>query len=203
MSEPEIRKGRKFDQVLQGARRVFLRDGFDGASVDEIAREAGVSKATLYSYFADKRLLFTEICNDECRRQVEQAELEIAEDASAEEILTLAATRITGFLMSDFGRNMFRLVVAEASRFPEIGRVFFLNGPGFIHARLSHHLGHMVEKGMLRLDDPDLAAEQFAQLCKAHIHERLLFGLADEITPADVDRTIRGAVEMFLARYGV
>ena len=55
---PTIRKGRKFDQVLEGARSVFLADGFEGASVDQIAKVAGVSKATLYSYFPDKRLLF-------------------------------------------------------------------------------------------------------------------------------------------------
>jgi TetR/AcrR family transcriptional repressor of mexJK operon len=198
----EIRKGRKYDQVLDGARRIFLRDGFDGASVDDIAREAGVSKATLYSYFPDKRLLFTEICTSECRRQADAAEAEIDETAPVEEILTFAASRIAGFLMSDFGRNMFRLVVAESSRFPEIGRAFYKNGPGLIHDRLVHNLRHMADEGMLRIEDFDLAADQFAQLCKAHIHEKLLFGLAEEITPADVQRTVTGAVELFLARYG-
>ena len=53
-----IKRGRKFDQVLEGARTVFLRDGYSGASVDDIATEAGVSKATLYSYFPDKQILF-------------------------------------------------------------------------------------------------------------------------------------------------
>ena len=57
----QINRGRKFDQVLEGARTIFLRDGFDGASVDDIAKEAGVSKATLYSYFPDKRLMFVEV----------------------------------------------------------------------------------------------------------------------------------------------
>jgi TetR/AcrR family transcriptional repressor of mexJK operon len=201
--DSEIRKGRKYDQVLDGARRIFLRDGFDGASVDDIAREAGVSKATLYSYFPDKRLLFTEICNSECRRQADAAEAEMDYSAGAADLLTFAAARIAGFLLSDFGRNMFRLVVAESSRFPEIGRSFYNNGPGLIHDRLVHHLRHMAEEGMLRIEDFDLAADQFAQLCKAHIHEKLIFGLADEITQADVQRTVRGAVEMFMARYGV
>ncbi len=129
-ADGEIRRGRKYDQVLDGARRVFLRDGFDGASVDDIAREAGVSKATLYSYFPDKRLLFTEICNRECRLQTEEAEAAMEYDAPVEALLTYAAERIAGFLMSDFGRNMFRLVVAEGQRFPEIGRAFYRNGPG-------------------------------------------------------------------------
>ena len=61
-----VRTGRKFDQVLEGARTIFLAVGFEGASVDDIAREAGVSKATLYSYFPDKRLLFTEVARTEC-----------------------------------------------------------------------------------------------------------------------------------------
>ncbi|MBK8440356.1 MAG: TetR/AcrR family transcriptional regulator [Rhodobacter sp.] len=198
----EIRKGRKYDQVLDGARRVFLRDGFDGASVDDIAREAEVSKATLYSYFPDKRLLFTEICNVECRHQAEDAEASMDYTASVEAQLTFAAERIAGFLMSDFGRNMFRLVVAEGARFPDLARQFYRNGPGLIHDRLVHHMRHMVQKGALKIDDFDLAADQFAQLCKAHIHEKLIFGLADEIKPADVTKSVQGAVEMFMARYG-
>jgi len=198
----ETRKGRKFDQVIDGARRIFLRDGFDGASVDDIAREAGVSKATLYAYFPDKRLLFTEICNAECRRQTEAAEAEMDLQASVEDMLLFAARRIAGFLMSDFGRNMFRLVVSEGPRFPELARQFYLNGPGLIHDRLVHHLRHLADSGALRIEDFDLAADQFAQLCKAEIHERLIFGMADTITPEDVERSVRGAVDMFMARYG-
>jgi len=70
---PSVKKGRKFDQVLIGARDVFLRDGFEGASVDDIAKAAQVSKATLYSYFPDKRLLFMEVAKTECRRQADSA----------------------------------------------------------------------------------------------------------------------------------
>ncbi len=198
----EIRKGRKYDQVLDGARRIFLRDGFDGASVDDIAREAEVSKATLYSYFPDKRLLFTEICNSECRRQTDEAEAALDYSVPVEELLTFAAERIAGFLMSDFGRNMFRLVVAEGARFPDLARQFYRNGPGLIHDRLVHHMRHLVDKGALKIDDFDLAADQFAQLCKAHIHEKLIFSLADEIKPVDVTKSVQGAVEMFMARYG-
>jgi TetR/AcrR family transcriptional regulator, mexJK operon transcriptional repressor len=200
-ADGEIRKGRKYDQVLEGARRVFLRDGFDGASVDDIAREAGVSKATLYSYFPDKRLLFTEICSSECRRQTDEAEAAMEYDVPIEALLTFAATRIAGFLMSDFGRNMFRLIVAEGNRFPDIAQEFYRNGPGLIHDRLVHHMQHLTAMGQLRIEDFDLAADQFAQLCKAHIHEKLIFGLADTIRPDDVEKSIKGAVEMFLARY--
>ncbi len=202
MNQAIIRKGRKFDQVLDGARSVFMRDGFDGASVDDIAREAGVSKATLYSYFPDKRLLFTEILRTECRRQTEEAEAEIVVGGTVEQMLMMAGERIADFLMSDFGRSMFRLVMAEGQRFPEIAREFYRNGPGMIHDRLVFHFGHMVELGALKIDDVDLAADQFAQLCKAAIHEKLLFGMSDTIRQEDVTRSVAGAVQMFLARYG-
>ena len=67
---PEIKRGRKYDQVIAGARDVFLAQGFEGASVDLIAREAGVSKATLYSYFPDKRILFIEVAKKNVRRKL-------------------------------------------------------------------------------------------------------------------------------------
>ena len=203
MNQAMIRKGRKFDQVLDGARVVFMRDGFDGASVDDIAREAGVSKATLYSYFPDKRLLFTEILRTECRRQTEEAEAEITDNQPLEQMLLLAGERIAGFLMSEFGRSMFRLIMAEGQRFPELAQEFYRNGPGLIHDRLVFHFRHMVDCGALAIDDIDLAADQFAQLCKAAIHEKLLFGMSDKIRQEDVTRSVTGAVEMFLARYGV
>lgn len=201
-AQPEVRRGRKFDQVLDGARRIFLRDGFERASVDDIAREAGVSKATIYAYFPDKRLMFLEVARGECHRQTEEADAMIASDMPPRAALTVAAERIAQFLMSDFGQRMFRIVVGEGERFPGLGRDFYDHGPGLIHARLVHHLGTYVAQGRLRIEDLELAADQFAQLCKASIHEKLIFGMAETITPADVQRSVHGAVDMFLARYG-
>jgi AcrR family transcriptional regulator len=198
-----VRRGRKFDQVLDGARKVFLRDGFERASVDDIAREAGVSKATIYAYFPDKQLLFLEVARCECHRQTEAAEASIEGDVPVRVALTIAAERIVQFLMSDFGQRMFRIVVGEGERFPGLGREFYEYGPGLIHDRLVHHFRCYVAEGKLQIDDLDLAADQFAQLCKAGVQEKLLFGMAQTITQEDVCRSVHGAVDMFLARYGV
>lgn len=203
VAEQVVRRGRKFDQVLDGARTIFLRDGFERASVDDIAREAGVSKATIYAYFPDKQLLFLEVARLECRRQAEDAEASVDLDAHVRTMLTVAAERIAAFHMSEFGQRMFRIVVGEGERFPGLGREFYENGPGQIHDRLVHHMRNCVECGELRIDDLDLAADQFAQLCKATIHEKLIFGVEKSITEADVRRSVTGAVDMFLARYGV
>lgn len=203
-NKPEIRKGRKFDQVLEGARAVFLRDGFEGASVDDIAREAGVSKATLYSYFPDKRLLFMEVAKCECARQADEAAALIEpEQMPVAEVLRFAAERMIEYMSSPFALQTYRLCVAEADRFPQLGHEFYHSGPEVVRRHIVDYLGKAVAKGELRIDDLELAADQFAELCKVDIHNRLIFGVSGCCNPRDRDRIIDGAVEMFLARYGV
>ena len=199
--EQSVRKGRKFDQVLEGARIIFLRDGFDGASVDDIAREAGVSKATLYSYFPDKRLLFMEVAKAECRRQADEAEALIDGAAPVEQVLRLAAERLIEFVLSDFGQRVFRICVAESDRFPGLGHEFYHSGPLLIRERIAEYLRGAMARGEVRIDDVYLAADQFLQLCKADLHERMIFGMADCCGPSDRQRVIDGAVSMFMARY--
>ena len=196
-----IKKGRKFDQVLEGARTVFMRDGFEGASVDDIAREAQVSKATLYSYFPDKRLLFSEVARIECNRQAEEAIEVIGKGAPIEQVLHEAASRIVRFFLSDFGQQVFRICVAESHRFPELGRRFYASGPALVRERLSKVLTPYVEAGILDIDDMDLAANQFGELCKGDLFVRNLCGMCGEVTETDIARVVNGAVEMFLARY--
>lgn len=202
-TKPAIRKGRKFDQVLEGARKIFLRDGFEGASVDDIAREAGVSKATLYSYFPDKKLLFLEVARGECARQADEAGEQLATGAPPREVLSFAGGRIVEFMSSDFGFGFFRICVAEGDRFPQLKQGFYQAGPMLLHNRLVAYLKGAVERGELTIEDFDLAADQFIELCKADIHARLLFEGSCCCNAHHIKRTVDGAVEMFLARYGV
>ncbi len=196
-----IRKGRKYDQVLEGARSVFLRDGFEGASVDDIARAAGVSKATLYSYFPDKRLLFLEVTRCECVRQTEETEALICGATDVREVLTIAATHLVEFFLSEFSLRVFRICASESDRFPEIGRAFFENGPAEVRTRLAAYLEYAESHGDLVVADKPLAADQFMELCKADLFPKAMFGVGEPATEADKVRVAVGAVEMFLARY--
>jgi AcrR family transcriptional regulator len=198
----QIRRGRKFDQVIEGARAVFLRDGFDGASVDDIAQAAGVSKATLYSYFPDKRLLFMEVASGECRRQADEGSCVIDPSRAPREVLTAAADRMLCLFLSEFGRAVFRIVVAETERFPELGAVFWRNGPARTRAALIAYFRLAVARGDLAIEDFDLAADQFTELCKVDLFPRLLMGVDTDFTEDERDRVATGAVEMFMARYG-
>lgn len=198
----EPKRGRKFDQVLAGARQVFLCDGFEGASVDEIARAAGVSKATLYSYFPDKRMLFMEVARTECARQAEQAVDTIDMDAGVAQVLQNIGAEIVAFITSRFGKRIFRTCVGESDRFPELGREFYESGPKLVRDRIVAYFEVAVGRGELQIDDLTLAADQFHELCKADLFPRVVFNVNEEFTDAERKRVVDGAVAMFLARYG-
>lgn len=204
MNQPAtiVRTGRKFSQVLEGARQIFLADGFEGASVDDIARAAGVSKATLYSYFPDKRLLFMEVAETECARMADNALDLIDQAQSPRQVLTVAATQVVSLLLSDFAQRIFRICVAERERFPELGRAFYASGPEMGTARMSEYFRKAIDRGELKIDDIAMAAEQFSELCKAKLWTRAMFGIQTEFTQAEIDDVAKHAVDMFLARYG-
>ncbi|MDF1855168.1 TetR/AcrR family transcriptional regulator [Pseudooceanicola sp.] len=197
-----IRVGRKFEQVLEGARDVFLAQGFEGASVDEIAKRAGVSKATLYSYFPDKRLLFVEVAKRECGQLADDALDLIALDLPPREMLRLAADRMVSYFNSDLAINTFRVCASEAERFPELAREFYRNGPELGRARLMTYLAGETGKGGLTIDDIEMAADQFAELCKARLFCDRILGMRARLTQAELDRIAAEAVETFMARYG-
>ena len=195
------RKGRKYDDVLAGAREVFLAQGFEGASVDDIARASGVSKATLYSYFPDKRLMFLEVAKAECCRQVLGAESKISPDVKLQQALLIAAVTLVEFFTSDFYLRMFRVVVAESERFPELGRQFYETGPAMARDRMVDYLKEAEARGEIQIEDKALAADMFGEMCRADLFNRLLFGISDTVSQTQKDRIVNGAVAMFLARY--
>lgn len=199
--QPTVKRGRKFDQVLDGARKIFMSDGFEGASVDDIAKAAGVSKATLYSYFPDKRLLFMEVAKSECIRQADAAVETIDLSLPAETVLTEAAWQMVNFFTSDFGQRVFRLCVAESDRFPELGREFYDSGPALVREKLIHFMKVGISRGELEIDDLTLAADQFSELCKADLFPRLVFSMDKSFDDTQKKRIVEGAVKTFLARY--
>ncbi|MGY6548702.1 MAG: TetR/AcrR family transcriptional regulator [Roseinatronobacter sp.] len=197
-----IKPGRKYDQVIEGARMVFVEMGYERTSMDEIARAAGVSKATLYSYFPDKRALFTEVYRTETLRLADDA-LELSDSMLAPEIvLREAARRFLAYLTSDFAQAMFRICVSESPRFPEIGAAFYECGPELGRARLGAYMRSACARGQLQIDDIDLAADQFCQLCQTTITDRMLCGVQQYFTETEITRIVDSAVAMFLARYG-
>ena len=197
-----VRKGRKFDQVLAGARDVFLRDGFEGASVDDIAREAAVSKATLYSYFPDKRLLFMEMATAQCQAQADEVLVALDKSKPPRVVLPYIGRSVLDFLLSDMGQRAFRFCVAEADRFPELGAQFYECGAALVRSELQSYLAAAMARGDVEIDNLGLAADQFIELCKADLWIKRLFGIHDVFSEDEITRVIDAAVETFMARFG-
>ncbi|HHS81886.1 MAG TPA: TetR/AcrR family transcriptional regulator [Devosia sp.] len=197
-----VRTGRKFAQVLAGARQVFLSDGFEGASVDDIARVAGVSKATLYSYFPDKRQLFMEVANSECTMMADRALELIGEGKPPREVLCIAASQLVRFMISDFAMQCFRICVAERDRFPELGQAFYTAGPEMGRKRICEYFVDACARGELIIEDVDMAAEQFSELCKVRLWTRAVLGIQEVFSEAEIEDVVENAVDTFLARFG-
>ena len=197
-----VMKGRKFLQVLEGARTIFLRDGFEGASVDDIAHEAGVSKATLYSYFPDKRIMFTEVFRNELARDTADAGALLEVDLPVRQILPFIVQLISAHIVSDFGLAMYRVSVAEADRFPSLAREYYESGPVQLRLQLVRYLRHRAARGELEIAEFDLAADQLIELASTTLHDRALFAGREAIDAELLRKVCDGAVRMFLACYG-
>jgi len=192
--------GAKRKQILDGARAVFLNDGFDGASMNDIARVAGVSKGTLYVYFDSKEALFEALIREDRQQQAEQL-VPTIEPRDAREFLGFYGRRLIELMTRPEMLAQVRLVIAATTKFPRIGRAFYEAGPCHGVRRLAR-LRKLVEAGELEIADTELAAQQFAELCKAGLFNRALFCADVTIQPDEIDARVDAAVEMFMRVYG-
>ncbi len=161
-------------QIVEGARQVFMEQGFDAASMGEIARVAGVSKGTLYVYFKHKEELFEAIVGQQCRAQAEQIFNLDPQDHDVEGILTRLGIAYAQFVCRPGGVSPIRAVIAIAERMPELGRKFYETGPAFGIAQLKAYLSAQVAAGVLEIEDCEIAAAQLMEACLATVYKPVL-----------------------------
>jgi AcrR family transcriptional regulator len=198
----EMSDGGKRAQILDGARAVFLARGFDAASMGEIARQAGVSKGTLYVYFASKEELFSAIVHDQCMIQAEQVFALDDQDHDVAAVLTRLGTSFAAALCRVERLSSLRTIVAISERMPAAGQRFYETGPATGIARLAHYLDAQVAAGMLAVEDTEVAAAQFLEACVATMMKPMLFGVMTEPpTEARIALVVGMAVRAFMAVY--
>jgi len=193
---------RKRQQILDGARKLFLAEGFDAASMGDIARAAGVSKGTLYVYFDSKEVLFAELVREEKIRQSNAIFALDHADRDVAAVLTRLGRAFVRFVTAPKSVQAVRRVIAIAQRKPELGSDFYTLGPRLCTFRLAEYLRAQVAAGLLEIDDVDLAAGQFLDLSQSTISRPLLFGSPDRPTEERIDKVVDAAVHMFLTTYG-
>jgi len=193
---------RKRQQILDGARQVFLEHGYDGASVNDIVRAAGVSKGTVYAYFPSKERVFEALVFEDRRRQAERL-VEFADDKrEPDEVLRQLGISLMRMLTEPRSIAYIRIVIAATAKFPEVGRMFYEAGQAFVLRKLEAYFRTQTEQGNLRIADPRRAASQFIELCNCGLAKPLLFGLSADIPDETIVETVNSGVDLFMAYYG-
>jgi TetR/AcrR family transcriptional repressor of mexJK operon len=190
---------------MEAATTLFLRQGYQGTSMDEVAALAAVSKQTVYKHFADKERLFSAITLGVTATAEEFIQIAppLLEDTSdlAQALHALARRYITAVMQPQV-LQLRRLIIAEAGRFPELARTYYARAPERVLATLASSLQQLADRGLLRLDDALLAANHFAFLVLGPPLDKAMFCGDNSFTPAELDGFADAGMRAFLAAYG-
>ena len=189
-------------QILAAARQVFGELGFERASVDLIAARAGVSKATVYNHFQDKKALFVASVVEECDGMREGLQRCLGKPAGdLEASLQRVGEQIMAVYLSPEVAGLYRHTIAEAARFPDIARMVFERGTLQLQQAVAAYLARWSELGVLAIEDHGAAAEQFIALCQGDLSARSRFGVLERPVDDQVRDAVRRAVRTFVRAF--
>ncbi|MEP7105860.1 MAG: TetR/AcrR family transcriptional regulator [Chloroflexota bacterium] len=192
--------------IREAAASLFLEKGYQGTSMDDIAAAASVSKQTIYTHFANKEELFTDLVLGNAERVAEftgTIAQTLAAAADLESGLRQVARLYIHFVIRPEVLRLRRLVVGEAGRFPEVARTYYEMVPERVYAGLAALIKELADQGRLRVDDPLLAAHHLAWLILGLPLDRGMFYATDATgRDEDLDQVADAAVRVFLAAYG-
>jgi AcrR family transcriptional regulator len=195
------RSARKRRDILEAGQAVFLREGYAGAGMEVVAREASVSTATLYAHFPSKGDLFVAVVEEAVANLAEDIEGTLDAPGGARERLLAFAGAYGRFYADPLSRAVFRLVTGERRRFADLADHFRNRSRRQLGGSAITLIGRLAEEGLLKVDKPAWAAGQLLGMIE---HATLVFGLVagDEAVPRrPLDDICADAVDTFLARY--
>ena len=193
----------RLEQLLNDATQVFLKKGYGSTTIDLIAREAHVAKRTIYQHFGGKEKLFGAIV----RLRIDQLfslfpEVD-ADEGSLEPMLTGVAHALLTVVLSPEATSLERIIISEATRFPELAREFYDNGPEQVIGVLAQYLARQHRLGTIQLSNPETAAVYFFSLTLGEFHRRVMLNIEQSYSPEQIDNHVDEVVDFFLSAYGV
>lgn len=201
----EGRTGRKRKAIIDAATSLFLAQGYDGTSMDQVAARAVVSKQTVYKQFADKERLFAEVIlgvTGTVDAFIEGVSQGLANPKDVERSLRELARTYVKTVLQPRVLQLRRLLIGEATRFPELGRGYYGRGPERAISAIASCFEQLAARGMLRVADPLLAAQHYACLVLSIPLDKALVCGDDQFSAAELDRLADAGVQVFLAAYG-
>jgi AcrR family transcriptional regulator len=191
----------KAESILAAAKRSFLQNGFGAVSMDAIAREAGVSKATVYAHFTGKEELFGAVIGGECEQYLADFSAGELDPADVRASLTTLGRRFLELLLSPDAIALHRIILGEVSRFPALGEVFWRAGPERNLLQIETFLRAATAAGSLQIPDPRRAAEQFVGLVRGETQLRHLLRLEAVAGRRRVRALVDAAVDTFVRAF--
>ena len=188
----------KREAIVAAARDVFLQHGYEGASVELIASRASVSKQTIYNHFEGKEALFRAISEDLVDDLIAPLLEQTRGASDPRGTLTALGERLLRLALLPSSLALHRLIIAEAQRFPELGRAVYSAGPGRAVEELAAYLQAQTALGNLKVANPRAAAEAFFGMVMGHRHLRALFGVETQLTREQIRDAVATAVDAFL-----
>ncbi|MFQ0815625.1 TetR family transcriptional regulator [Brucella anthropi] len=190
-------------QILEGAQDVFLRMGFDAASMNDITREAGVSKGTIYVYFNSKEDLFVALCEHYRDTMFRELIEKLDKGFNSREELTDFGIALVTLITSSTAVRAQRIVLGVSERKPELAARFYERGPKRSLVLMAEYLGDMIRKGELKPFDPEKMAYQLSDLFLSGLYRPRLFGALAEPPPAEtIRKNVESAIDFFYRAYG-
>jgi len=197
-SEERLKPSRR-DQILEAARDIFLRESYTGASMESVAKQAGVSKQTIYNHFANKDELFRALVLDICARSaVALGDPEEVLDREPEAVLTHFGEIVLKHKSCSDTMHLHRLLQLEGRNHPSLAESFYKFGPDRTARWLTQYLEAQVKRGRLQVDEPRVAAEQFVTMLVGYLRMRHLLGMTGVPDKAERARYVSSAVNIFL-----
>ncbi|MDE8344984.1 MAG: TetR/AcrR family transcriptional regulator [Acidocella sp.] len=191
----------KHQHILAVARDLFFANGFSATSMEAVAKEAAVGKATLYEMFPNKIELLRAIITIELDKRADRMVFDEISPGHLRAALARFAHALIDLLLSAQNVAIYRIVSSEAPRHPELGRFFYENGPARAIGLLADYLTTVMEKGLLQHGNPRLVAAQFIGLIRADMQTRSLFGVDEDILRTERVLIVESGVDVFLRAY--
>ncbi|MEM5432074.1 TetR/AcrR family transcriptional regulator [Cupriavidus oxalaticus] len=190
--------------VMAAARSVFLGHGFSAATTDMIQQAAGVSKATVYSHYPTKEALFIAVIDAECERFIASIRALRFQSTRLDHVLMALAQAYLEIVLSAPALDLFRVVVADAPRFPELARKFYLAGPNTLNEIVAAHLDEAAGRGETDFSavGRDVAASLFVNLVRGELQLQCLTHPGSVPSAAQRDLWARAAVTTFVRAFG-
>jgi len=188
----------KQTNILTVAAELFLERGYDAVSLDDILERVGGSKTTLYSYYGGKEGLFAAMVARECELKLAHLREQDVKDLDPKAGLHSIGERLLDMVSDPVGCALYRMMVAEGVRFPELAAVFYNAGPAAVSRILCGTIQHWQKKGLLRSGNPETLAVQFTGIILGNFSVKTLLLPSVQYSEKQMKDWLSAGVALFL-----